>query len=241
MNNSNEIKILESVSREYLEPDDGRMVDKKVISMVIDNITPWLKGPEILEMGFGDDLWTSRIIDKYGHSSIVDASQILLNEAKKKYGTKIKAYHCLFEEFIPDKKYDTVVASFVLEHVKDPVEILINTKKWINKEGHVIIIVPNADSLHRRLAVCIGLQKRTDELSSTDMRVGHRRVYNIAKMVSDINLAGLKVFRKRGLFLKFLPQNMMTQLSDELLVGFMKLSENIPMEYCSRMIFDCVL
>jgi len=241
MSISEEKHIIETISKEYLEPDAGRIIDQKILSMVTDHILPWIKGPEVLEMGFGDDVWTRKIIERFGHSSIVDASQILLNEGKGEYGDKIEIYNVLFEEFMPDRKYDTVIASYGLEHVKDPVNVLTKASTWINEEGHVIITVPHADSFNRRVAVCMGIQKITDEIGKTDRQTGHRRVYTIEKMERDITLSGLAVIRKKGLYLKFLPQSMMIGFSDELLRGYMKLSESVPMEDCAMIAFDCVL
>ncbi len=238
MNGLEEKQMLESIANEYLKPDTGRIVDKKLLGMIAERVLPMIKGPEILEMGFGDDVWTSKIIEKFGYSSIVDASQILLNKAKTKYGDKIETYNFLVEDFMPHKKYDTVIASFVMEHVKDPIEVLKKASTWINKEGHIIIVVPNADSFHRRVAVCMGLQKRTDEIGPTDRHIGHRRIYTIEKMKHDIALSGLNILRKMGLFLKFIPQSMMVNFSDELLKGYTVISESVPMEYCSTLVFD---
>src|SRR5262249_53650638 len=111
---------------------------------------------------------------------------------------------------------------------------------WLAPDGHVVILVPHADSIHRRLAVCMGMQKRTDELGPTDAQMGHRRVYTMDKMEQDIARAGLRPIRKRGLVFKPLPQKMMASLSDQLLSGFMNLGDVMPMEYAMVIAYDCV-
>src|SRR3982750_447639 len=107
-----EINALEKISDEYLKPDAGRMVDKKLLSMIVDQVIPWINGPEVLEMGFGDDEWTSKIIGKIGRSNILDASSGLLKICQDKYQDKIQTYESLFEEFEPQKKFDTIIASY---------------------------------------------------------------------------------------------------------------------------------
>lgn len=235
-----EVLTLERIASEYQNPDPGRVVDRKFLSWTVDRTLPWLRGPDILELGFGDDQWTERIINRFGHSHIVDASQTLLEEAKEKYGPRITTNDSLFEDFQPSKGFDTIIASYVLEHVEDPVQILKRTVGWLKPFGHVIIIVPHADSIHRRLAVAMGIQSATDQLGPTDRQMGHRRVYTISHMESDIAQAGLRVVQKRGTLLKPLPQGMLTHFSPTMIEGFMKLGDTIPMEYASSISFDCV-
>ena len=111
MDRRTERSVLESISREYVNPDPGRLVDQKIVSMVVDAVASWIDGPDVLEMGLGDDCWTSRVIETVGHSSVVDAADQLLAQAKSKYGDKVTVHRSFFEDFVPDKKYDTVIAS----------------------------------------------------------------------------------------------------------------------------------
>lgn len=152
----------------------------------------------------------------------------------------MKTYHSLFEEFNPEQTFDTIVASYVLEHVEDPVGVLKQAAGWLKPQGRILIVVPHADSLHRRLAVCMGLQQTTDTLGATDRQLGHRRVYTIAGMEQDIRQAGFAIVRRQGSLLKPLPQGMMSGFATALLEGFMKLGDDLPMEYASSIAFDCV-
>ncbi len=194
----------------------------------------------MLELGFGDDRWTEKLVARFGHSHVVDASEQLLETARAKYGARIHTYHSFFEEFAPPLLFNTVVASYVLEHVTDAVVVLRRAAEWLAPGGHVIAVVPHADSLHRRLAVCMGLQPITTQLGPTDAKLGHRRVHTIEHMEREIAAAGLRVVRKRGTLCKPLPQGMMTGLSEQQLQGFMKLGDEMPMEYASSISFDCV-
>jgi SAM-dependent methyltransferase len=237
---ASEVLSLERIAQEYQEPDPGRKVDKKFLGWTAERTLPWVSGPDVLELGFGDDQWTGRIIELFGHTHIVDASSSLLARAREKYGSSLTAYLSLFEQFQPEKRFDTIIASYVLEHVEDPTLILKMAAAWLKPSGHVVIIVPHADSLHRRLAVAMGMQASTNELGPTDRQMGHRRVYTISAMEKDIAAAGLRVSRKRGTLVKLLPQGMMTGFSDAMLQGLMKLGDELPMEYASSISFDCV-
>src|SRR5215471_17168418 len=95
---ASEVTALERIAREYREPDAGRLVDQKTLAWTADRLLPWISGPDVLELGFGDDQWTTKIIDEFGHSHVVDASASLLETAKDKYGSRITVYSSLFEE-----------------------------------------------------------------------------------------------------------------------------------------------
>jgi 2-polyprenyl-3-methyl-5-hydroxy-6-metoxy-1,4-benzoquinol methylase len=238
--NHAETATLERIADEYLSPDPGRQVDRQFQAWTADRLIEWVAGSEVLELGFGDAQWTERLLDRFGHSHVVDASESLLELARDKYGDRIHTYASLFEDFCPEQRFDTVVASFVLEHVEDPVAVLARAAGWLAPGGRVLVAVPHADSLHRRLAVAMGLQARTDELGAMDRRIGHRRVYTITAMEADIEAAGLKVQRRRGLLLKPLPQGMLSGFTGLMLEGFMKLGDELPMEYAANIAFDCV-
>ncbi len=58
------------------------------------------------------------------------------------------------EEFIkkqPAKKYDAIIMSHVLEHIVEPKNQIDLLKKHLNKNGHLIIIVPNSNARTRKL------------------------------------------------------------------------------------------
>jgi 2-polyprenyl-3-methyl-5-hydroxy-6-metoxy-1,4-benzoquinol methylase len=234
-----EAAALERISSEYTQPDPGRLIDRKFQAWTVDRLLGWVRGPEVLELGFGDGQWTGCLLDRFGHSHVVDASATLLAQARAAHGPQLRTYVSLFEQFSPDHAFDTVIASFVLEHVQDPVEVLGRAAGWLAPGGHVLVAVPHADSIHRRLAVCMGLQQKTEELGPTDQRLGHRRNYTIARLEADVARAGLRVVRRRGLLCKPLPQGMMAGFADAMLEGFMRLGDEVPIEYAALLGFDC--
>ncbi len=239
MDTENEKNNLEDIAQSYIEADPGRMVDQKLLAMISGRLQAWLHGDKILEMGFGDDVWTRHILKKCGHSYIVDASQALLDQATARYGDQVTPFQSLFEEFDPPYQMDTVIASFILEHVEDPVAVLQRIQGWTNPGGRIIVILPNANSFHRRLAVCMGLQSSVEDMGSTDDQLGHRRVYTAEAAETDIRAAGLEIVEKEGLFAKFVPQSLMVGFSDEVLKGLMCLGEELPMQDCATLAFLC--
>jgi hypothetical protein len=88
--------------------------------------------------------------------------------------------------------------------------------------------VPNKESIHRQLAVIMGLQSALDSLGARDHLVGHQRVYSLDTLGADVKAAGLKVDQEEGFFLKLLPNSMMLDYSIDLLEALNKISFQLP-------------
>jgi 2-polyprenyl-3-methyl-5-hydroxy-6-metoxy-1,4-benzoquinol methylase len=183
---------------------------------------------KILELGFGEGNFTEELIKRNFKPTVIDGSDFLLNKAKELYGDSINTINLLFEEYNPSDKYDCIIATHVLEHLDNPYELLIKMKSWLNPNGIIIIIVPNKESIHRQLAVQMGIQKELDSLSPRDIVVGHQRVYSIETLSKDVLNAGYNVEDVKGFFLKPLPNSMMLDYSLELIKALNSISTIIP-------------
>jgi 2-polyprenyl-3-methyl-5-hydroxy-6-metoxy-1,4-benzoquinol methylase len=138
--------------------------------------------------------------------------------------------HGLFENYTPNSFFDVIIASHVLEHVDEPLSILRRMRGWLCRGGKVVIVVPNRNSIHRQLAVLMGLQPALDSLSKRDLLVGHQRVYSFSLLKQHIENAGLRILESRGFFLKVLPNSMMLDYSTDLLWALNKISASLPEE-----------
>jgi 2-polyprenyl-3-methyl-5-hydroxy-6-metoxy-1,4-benzoquinol methylase len=223
------IARLEEIAEVHLQKHPAHIVDNKALALDRAKMIPFIKGPKVLELGCGDGDWTPEMIQIFGSSYVVDASRKLLDNVRKVNGEKVITFESLFEEFEPPDglKFNTVVATHVLEHVDDPVAVLKQAKKWLAPDGVVLIIVPNAMSIHRQLAVLMGIQETVYDFSPRDHEVGHQRVYDMQAMRKDVAQAGYEILFERGLFLKVLPNGMMTEFSDALLKALVDISDNI--------------
>lgn len=234
-----EQELLDGYVKEYTQPNIGRQVDRKLMDMLISRLMSEIVGPKVLELGYGDGLWTEKLIEKFGTSYMVDGSEVHLERAKETHGEKIVTYNSLFEEFETDERFNTILATYVLEHVIDTVEVLSKVSRFLADDGEIKIVVPNSGSLHRRLAVKMGLMKRIDELGESDHLVGHRRVYSAESLRKDVMNAGLAVKREDAVFVKLLPNSMMADFSDQMLEGLFNLANELPLEMRGALVFTC--
>lgn len=232
-------KDLDRYAHEYLHPSVVRTVDQKVLAMLIDRVIPRLKGPNVLEMGFGDGGWTGRLIERFGKSYLVDASLQLIERAKALYPGKLIVYHSYFEEFTPPVLFDSVICTYVLEHVADPVLVLRRCRSWLKPEGLLFVAVPNATSLHRRLGVVMGLQKDVYQLSDLDISIGHRRVYDARMLEADIEAAGFRIEIRLPMMFKPLPNSLLAYLNEAQLKGIFDLGDEIPEDQRAILAYFC--
>ena len=92
--------------------------------------------------------------------------------------------------------------------------LLKKLRKWSKR---LIVLVPNAQSWHRKLAKQMGMIPSIYQLSARDVIEGHVRVYDKQTLDIDLSLAGWEAKKWRGFFLKTLPNAMMLGHSPELI------------------------
>lgn len=227
--------LLDKIASDYhlskSEPDMfiENMCQKYELEWVVNQIK---SGSRVLDLGFGDGLFLEEIA-KSNELTIVEGSRSLAEVAESKIlelGLNARVIHSLFEEFSTESNFDVVIASHVLEHVDNPSVLLEKIKSWLDKEGKLICIVPNRESLHRRLGLRMGLIKKLDELSARDKLVGHQRVYSFGKLSDEINESGFEIKIARGFFTKTLANSQMLDLHSEVILGLCMLSEELPIE-----------
>ncbi len=186
----------------------------------------------ILELGYGDGVITKALVESGFQVTTVDGSEALASRATFDGASGI---HSLFEDFAPTGKYDCVIASFVLEHVTDPVALLKNCRQWSDK---LIVVVGNANSWHRQLAVRMGLQPALDSLSARDEIVGHHMVYSWELLTDHLNQAGWRSCEWKGIQLKVLPNSMMIGWDRELIRAMCEI--DVPVSVAANIAGFCV-
>ena len=232
-----EINKLNRVAKAYdqFENNIEFFYADKHIDVILENI----KGIEILEVGCSIGIMTRKLSGFLFNVTVVEASKKLIEYVKKIKGIDdIIFVQSLFEDFKTKNKFSDIIMANLLEHVENPILILKKAKSLLENDGLVHIIVPNANSIHRKIGKEIGMLKETTSFSSGDKKLGHRRVYTKETLIEDILKSGLKIDKIRGIFLKPFSDSQMEKFDKKVLNALFEIGKEVP-EYCSTLYFVC--
>ena len=233
---------LESIASEYhLNADISDMSIEKIAQIYefnwIKETVLTLKPSSILDLGYGDGIYFNQLTN-LAHVTLVEGSTQLSDKARNEIhenNLNASVVNALFEDFNPKQKFDFIIASHVLEHVSDPLYLLLKIKGWLTPQGKLLIIVPNSESVHRRLALILNLQDSLDTLSLRDLKVGHKRVYNLKGITEDLHKTGFTVIEKRGFFLKPFSNSQLLNFDDSVIESLCRISRELNPELCANL------
>jgi methionine biosynthesis protein MetW len=104
-----------------------------------------------------------------------------------------------------NSQFNFILASEILEHVKEPDLVLNEISRVLKPEGTTIISFPNTGSLHFRLGILIW--GRNPVLNYPENKI-HIHFFNLADIRKMLINTGLKIIKVRGSnFLSFHPVN----------------------------------
>jgi trans-aconitate methyltransferase len=228
-----ETQRLEDVAHRYDPSNPEEEFDYFTKRLHVDVISPWLHGDRVLEMGCATGELTSLMVDLAGAYEVVEGSpqNVAVAAARVPQAT----FHTtLWEEFEPAEPYSDILHVCALEHVIDPVEVLAGARRWLRPGGRLHVVVPNSESLHRFVGVEMGVLSTRKDLSESDHRIGHRRVYDIDELRADIAAAGYSVVHWQGIFLKVLSNRQMLGWDLDLIRSLHAVGQRFP-AHCAEL------
>ena len=87
-------------------------------------------------------------------------------------------------------KADLCLCSGLLNEIENPLEILQTIRKTLKHDGLVHINVPNAFSLHRQLALEMGLIGSLHQFSPRNIELLQYHIFDRAGLIDLVNKAG---------------------------------------------------
>jgi trans-aconitate methyltransferase len=160
----------------------------------------WRRG-SCLELGPAEGRATASLVEHFDDLTCVEGAAVLCDALRQRHpGVVIEC--STFEDYAPARTFDNIVLGHVLEHVEDPVAILARVKTWLSAKGRIFASVPNARSLHRQMAVMMGLLPHEHSLNPVDIHHGHRRVYDPESLRRDVHAAGFSIELFGGYWIK---------------------------------------
>ena len=222
---SNEFERVSAVSDWYLT--EQLDFDKSLVRFRYETIKPKLLGSRCLELGSGSGEMTKFLINDFEQLTVVEGAANLLAQIPN-YANLVKV-NALFEEYQPGHPFESIVLEHVLEHVDNPIDLLNRVKDWVVPDGRVFLGVPNGNSIHRLVAVKMGLLDNPCQLNARDYAVGHRRIYTPDTFRADIEKSGLTILEMGGVYFKPLSNAQIQEnWTKEMVQGFYELGKEFP-------------
>jgi len=131
---------------------------------------------------------------------------------------------------------DLVICSGVLQEVPSSLEMLNAIRATMDAGSLLHVNVANAASLHRRLALAMGLIPALDTMSERNIMLQQHRVYDLAALVADMEAAGFFIVGRGGYLVKPFTHKQMEAvapvLGDAVLDGLFELGRREPELAC---------
>lgn len=232
MNKDDERSRLEEAAGWY-HSDRLAGVNETYHRFVRDTLIPSEGGGKALELGCGNGSWTRILCERYDVVDVVEGSGMLIECIMRECGhgqALVRTHEMLVEDFLAaaDETWKHVYMTFLLEHLDNPAAVLSSVRPLIESSGKMFLAVPNALSVHRMVALRMGLIKRPDELSENDRLVGHRRIYTPELLGSHLSDAGYSDIAITTVALKPLSLGQMKDWPPELVDAFCRSGDIVP-------------
>lgn len=159
-------------------------------------------------------------------------------------GGNIKIYNDFFENVKLDEQYDMVVCSSLLHELEHPEVLLTKIVECCTHETIVHFNVPNANSMHRILAMESGYMNTIDTMSERNVLLQQHAVYTKEKLEQLLLEAGIEILESGTYFVKpFAHAQMMRLLEagiveEKVLDGFYNIAKYMP-ELGSEIYVNC--
>lgn len=229
MDKQQEQQRLEGIAQ-YFSMEDGfnGYMNKYRVSKILE----LCQGETVLDIGSADAFMAEALAPFFRRIVAVDGSSELIERAKERIRAKgtrnIELVNALAEDFATNEKFDLILLSFILEHVADPSAVVRRAAEFLAPAGSMFVMVPNAQSLHRRVGVALGMLSRLDDFSEEDKRQGHRRVYSEEMLRNDLVAGGMEILEMGTFFIKPLSNPQMEKLDTRIADALFEVSRDLP-------------
>lgn len=176
----------------------------------------------ILEIGCGMNPYFLDFKD-YRNMVIVEPGGVFAENARKlgkEKGKNISVISGFLEEQVEEVKklnigFDFIILSSVLHELDDPGKMLKAVYELCGDNTVVHVNVPNANSVHRLIAIEAGLISDVHEQSSQMQKMQRRRTYDMDMLKEEMDKAGFKVVDSGSYFVKPFTHLQMQQCLDQ--------------------------
>ncbi|MFT4553329.1 MAG: 2-polyprenyl-3-methyl-5-hydroxy-6-metoxy-1,4-benzoquinol methylase [Chlamydiales bacterium] len=195
---------MRNLNQEYQDTEERKYAydfDYVLRDYMIQEFKPHFKG-NALEMGCYKGEFTKKLLEYFDNVTVIEGSGDLIEEARINTGNEPRFINEMFENVELKEKYDAIFLMHTLEHLDDPISVLKKINSWLSDDGILFLVVPNAHSASRLIAVKMGLIDYPTAVTKGEQEHGHRCTYNMKALKKDMLKAGLQIKDEGGIFFK---------------------------------------
>jgi 2-polyprenyl-3-methyl-5-hydroxy-6-metoxy-1,4-benzoquinol methylase len=190
----------------------------------------------ILEVGCGIEPIFTSLPDSINCTVVEPSTRFFeIAKVKAKNYKNAQVVNVTIENFEKDSDYDLVILASVLHEVIEKEAFIKKIWQLSSDNTTLYINVPNAKSVHRLLAVSMGIIKEATELSSTQIKMQQMSTpYTVQTLSSFLNKSGFSVSSYGTLFFKPFTHEQMQNLintgflTNDMLRGFCGMTQFFP-------------
>lgn len=186
-------------------------------------------GDRVLEAGSATGLMTASLVADGAIVVALDRSADYLARLRDRDLPGVETALCdLDADPLPAGPFDHVVATNLLHELVDPSAFLARCAAVLAPHGLVHVSVPNPTSLHRLVALEMGLLDDLTGLSARAEAFSTRRMIDRESLRGLASGVGLAVVATTGVVCKPLPNALMEGLPADVLEGLDRVSHRVP-------------
>lgn len=212
----------------------ANFISDMLVSKIIDK--------DVLDLGIGFPFIVERLAQIARTYDLVEGSKKLIDNFIEGGGLKanMTVSHSYYEEYDTEKKYDYILMNSVLIYLDDPLDLLKKYRDFLKDDGKLVITVQNAEALHRRIGVEIGVLENIHELNQMHIERNHKQYFTLAELELLITEAGYSMEVAKGVLLKPITTGQMHNLgfNDKHYSAMIKLGDNYP-ELANQLFVIC--
>lgn len=196
-----------------------------------DRIARWMRpGDRVLELGCATGAMTVAFAGEGREIVAVDHAADYLATARDRGLEGVDWRQGDFADALPATGvHDHVVLANVLHELDDPEALLAAvTERHLALGGVLHLSLQNPQSLHRLVALEMGLIDDLSAVAANGLKYATRRLYTASELTELAAGAGLELISREGVMLKPLPNGAMAALDPDVLAGFVAAAHHLP-------------
>ena len=180
--------------------------DDKMKYIIIKNLketlgTNFNEIKDVLEVGCYMGSMTTILSKTFENVTVIEPSSKCIEILKPNFNN-VEFINTIIEDYCTDKKYDLIIISHTLEHMKDQILSLKKAYSLLKPNGYIYVVVPNGTSISRLIAEKLKIIPYACCVTEGEKTHGHYTTYDLYTLERHAREANINMIKNGGLVLK---------------------------------------